>query len=219
MSLKPWEQGYTPPEPAPVMSKVEAGRLGGLKQAARREEGLPALPPKKEKPGPDPDPTSAASQKAVWETEANISLKRRTFLDAFTREYLHDFNAGMAYIRAGGAPSHATTGGQEALRSAYVQEQLKRVTDLLEEEELLTRKDILLGLKREAHYTGMDSSQSARVRAWSQLAKIKGMEVQKTETKVTHQGGIMLVPMVRDVTDWETQAADAQKQLKHEVRK
>jgi hypothetical protein len=219
MSKKPWEAGYTPPEPAPVMSKVEAGRIGGQTRVKRREEGLPVKPPRKSKPGPVADPNSACAQKAAWETAENISLKRRTFLDRFIREYLRDFNASMAYIRADGAPSHATTGGPEALRSAYVQMRLAEVVDMLEEEDLLTRKDILLGLKKEANSYGIDSNSASRVRAWSQLAKIKGMEVQKTETKVTHQGGVMLVPMAPSLQSWEEQAANAQRQLKHDVRK
>ncbi len=216
---KPWEEGYeAPPETMP-MSKVDAGRMGGFVNKARRKAGLPAMPPKKSKPGPVSDPNSAYSQRAEWENEDNISLKRRAMLDNFTREYLYDFNAPMAYIRAGGAESHAVTGGHQALKSAYVQQQLRLVTDILEEEELLTRKDIILGLKKEANYKGDDSSQSARVRAWSALAKIKGMEIQKVDTTVTHKGGIMLVPMAANLNVWENNATDSQAQLKHEVRK
>ncbi len=220
MSLKPWEAGYVPPE-IHVKTKREIGRLGGLTAAARKAAGLPKKPVSD---GTAKRGRKLTSQKtidrAALATEGNMDLKKKMFLDKFIYEYLHDFNSSMAYIRAGGTPDHATTGGPEALRTQYVQLQLREVTNHLEAENLVTAGEIIMGIKREAHHYGDDGSSSARVKAWGMLAKIKGMDVPKPKDPVDQgpKGGVMHVPLAATEVEWQEVAAQSQQQLKSDVR-
>lgn len=218
--LKPWEEGYMPPAEVYKRSAAEIGRLGGIKSQARRKAGLPPLPTTNGTGTPGRKLTDPkAIKRAENATEENLPLKKRMFLDAFVYEYIHDFNSSMAYIRAGGVPNHATTGGPEALRTAYVQSQLRQLTEHLEEEKIVSRSEVIMGIKREAHHHGEDGSSSARVRAWGMLAKIKGMEAPtKIEAEVVHRGGVMEVPMVATEVEWQDVANQSQTQLKNDVR-
>ena len=219
--LKPWEAGYVTPPPSPVMSKTEIGRLGGVKQAERRKAGLPTLPVS-DGTKPPGRPITNMERQAKYDsmTEETLPLKRKMFLDKFVFEYLHDFNAPMAYIRAGGSTSHANTGGASTLRIAYVQTQLRVVREMIDEEQLVTRAEVILGIKKEAHHSGDDGSSAARVRAWGLLAKIKGMEA-PTKVDIVDErpkGGVMEVPMVATEVEWQEVASSSQTQLKTDVR-
>lgn len=218
--LKPWDEGYESPTEVYKRSPAEIGRLGGLKKQARKLAGLPPLPVSDGTGKPGRKLTSEKTiKRAARATEENLPLKKKMFLDRFVFEYLHDFNASMAYIRAGGTIDHSTTGGAESLRTAYVQNQIRMVTEQLEEEKLVTRGEIIMGIKKEAHHHGDDGSSSARVRAWGLLAKIKGMEAPtKVEAEVIHKGGVMEVPMVATEVEWQDVAAQSQLQLKNDVR-
>lgn len=219
--LRPWEQGFVAKE-SKVLTPKEAGKLGGLAFAARKAAGLPDLPKSDGTGKPGRKRTNPAAQaKADAATEDNISLKKKLFLDRFIYEYLHDFNSSMAWIRAGGAVSHATTGGPESLRTAYVQQQLRIVSEQIDEEQIVTRNEVLLGIKREANYMGEDGSSSARVRAWGMLAKIKGMDnpQPKEPEDDKPRGGVMEIPMPYTDVQWEEQASASQLQLKNDVRK
>lgn len=218
--LRPWEQGYVAQE-SRVLSMKEAGKLGGLTAAARRGAGLPTKPKSDGTGKPGAKLGAKAAAKAAAATEDNIPLKKKLFLDRFIYEYLHDFNSSMAYIRAGGTVDHATTGGPESLRTAYVQQQLRMVSNQLDEEQIVTRNEVLLGIKKEANYHGDDGSSSARVRAWGMLAKIKGMD---TPTVIEPEddkprGGVMEVPMAVTDVEWQEVASQSQLSLKNDVRK
>ena len=219
-NLKPWEPGYIPMAPT-AMTKVEAGAMGGKKAATRRKAGLPPIPaPDKVAKQGRKRTNPVTTERAERATAENISLKKKMFLDKFVFEYLHDFNSSMAWIRAGGPPSHATTGGPESLRTAYVQNEIRTLTERLEEDQMVTRGEVVMGIKREAHYHGEDGSSASRVRAWGLLAKLKGMEAPvKVEAEVIHRGGVMLVPVAGTIQDWESAAAASQLQLKNDVRK
>lgn len=220
MSTKPWEAGYEAPH-TQVKSKAEVGRLGGLTAAARKAAGLPKKPVSDGMGKRGRKLTNPKTiEKAALATEQNIDLKKKMFLDKFIYEYLHDFNSSMAWIRAGGAPSHATTGGPESLRTQYVQLQLREVTNHLEAENLVTAGEIIMGIKREAHHFGDDGSSSARVKAWGMLAKIKGMDVPKPKDPADQgpKGGVMHVPLAATTVEWEEVAMQSQSQLKADVR-
>lgn len=219
--LHPWDADYVAPV-TPIKSKAEIGALGGKKAQARRREGLPPIPVSDGTGKQGRKVTNAKTQERFDKmTEENLPLKKKVFLDRFIYEYLHDFNSSMAWIRAGGTVDHATTGGPQSLRTAYVQTQIRLLSNQLDEEQIITRNEVLLGIKKEANHYGDDGSSAARVRAWGMLAKIKGMD---TPTPVEIEdnrpaGGVMEVPMVESVDQWENAASGQQLQLKNDVRK
>lgn len=220
VDLKPWEAGYEAP-PSARMSAKEAGAMGGTKAQSRKRAGLPPEPVSDGTKKKGAKRTSVArEEKFANMTEETIPLAKKVFLDKFVYEYLHDFNSSMAYIRAGGAASHATTGGPDSLRTQYVQEQLRLVTEMMDVEKLVTAGEVLMGLKREANYFGEDGSSASRVRAWGMLAKIKGMDAPKPppdEGDKGPKGGVMEIPAYTDV-QWNEVAAQSQAQLKNDVR-
>ncbi len=209
--LKPWDEGYVAKQSA-LRDPVATGKMGGLKAAERKAAGLLPVPRKPARK--DPNFVDDGS----LPIEHNIPLKRKVMLDAFVGEYLHDFNARMAWIRVGGNPN-SPTDAYNALNTAYVQLQLRNVAEMIDEEKLVTRAEVLMGIKKEANHFGDDGSSSARVRAWGLLAKIKGMEAPiKIEGEVLHKGGVMEVPMVATEVEWQDVAAESQTALKNDVR-
>lgn len=222
MSFKPWEAGYVAPGAVHKKSPAEVGALGGLKTQARKRAGLPAERKTDGTAKQGAKRTNVARQeKFEGMTEETIPLKKKEFLDRFVFEYLHDFNSSMAWIRAGGSVDRSTTGGPESLRTGYVQKQLRIVTEMVDEEKLVTRGEVLMGIKREANHYGEDGSSSARVRAWGMLAKIKGMDapLPKDPEEVGPRGGVMEVPMSVTTVEWAEVATQSQLQLKNDVRK
>ncbi len=136
--------------------------------------------------------------------------------ERFVMEYLKDFSIKKAAIRTGCAAHSASQQGHAILNEPYVQRRLLQVLEDMEESDLLTRKDVILGLLVEARTAESDA---ARVAAWSKLSKIKGMEVDLVKGHFEHLHHVMEVPIERGVVDWEEAAVVAQDALKAEVRK
>lgn len=214
MSLKPWEEGYEAPYQEPF-DPVTVAHLGGEKTMQKyRDAGL--THPKID--GPLPDKSNfAARLEAV--TEETMSLKTKMQYDIFLQEYMHDFSATKAWLRAGGSPnSHNRP--YEILKTGYAQLKLRQLLDEIDEENLLSNKEIIMGIKKEACNFAESGSPTARVNAWKLLAQLRGMLVKKSEKKIQHSGGVMLIPaQPKDVTTWEHEAADSQAKLKEDVRK
>lgn len=237
MSLKPWEAGYvTPPKKTEAELAAERSAncaLGGLNRGENRKRARNGEPPQygekttrslnpKKGTRNKPDPDSPTSKRLAKKTVENLSVADKAKMQIFVEHYLRTFDAPMAYIMAGGNPASSTAAGYEMLRWPAVQQKIQEVLDELEEEQLLTRKDILVGLKKEANYHGHDSSHGSRVRAWMGLARIKKMDVQVTESHHTVRGGVMLIPMnpqTETIDGWAQVVSDDQARLKEEVRK
>ena len=158
-----------------------------------------------------------------------MSDSTRARADRFILQYLRDFNATQAFIRMSVEEGrdyeeisydYAMNKGYEMTRWPYVAQRLQEARDEAAEENILTAKDILWGVKKEMNYHGIGSSHGARVSALSLGAKIKGMEApKKVEASMAMRGGVMIVPETADLTTWEERAAAAQATLKEEVRK
>lgn len=212
--LNPWDEGYVPPEPN-LDDKKQAASKGG-KKTAQRKKRAKELNPEFDPWAPVPE--SANSQRLANMTEETIGPEQKASMDRFVSEYLHDFSAKKAWVRAGLSESTAQK-AYEWLRTGYVQQTIKTLIDLMDEEHLVSRKDIIMGIKKEAFNHGMDSNSMARTNAFKLLAQLRGMLIKKTESKVEHKGGVMIVPMAANQDQWAQQASESQKALKQEVRK
>ncbi len=146
------------------------------------------------------------------------SMRPGTLLkrERFVMEYLRDFSIKKAAIRVGCAAHSAAQQGHAMLQEPYVQRRILQVLEDMEESDLVTRKDVVLGLLIEARTAESDA---ARVAAWSKLSKIKGMEVDLVSGKFQHTHHVMEVPEKVVEGDWEEAAISAQDTLKVEVRK
>lgn len=156
--------------------------------------------------------------KTIKKTEEAMTPLEKANRDRFINEYLVDWRGPQAWIRAGGSESNASIKARELLKEPYVARKIREQVDLIEQSQLINRNRVLAGLVREANYLGVGASHSARVAAYTVLAKILGMEA---SIKVDHEirGGVMLIPAGVPVEDWEKNAIDVQSQLKLDVRK
>lgn len=144
--------------------------------------------------------------------------------DTFVAEYLVDYDENAAAIRCGFASSFALDYAKKFMNEPYVQKKLKAeqlsgpITkdDEVQEEKLHKRK-ILTALLREAHNPMI--SGAARVAALSRLAVIYGMDQPaKGDGNQLHRGGVMIIPAIADINDWQAAAVASQTQLVLEAR-
>lgn len=156
-----------------------------------------------------------------WEADAmvqDLSDKEKGLRNKFVDEYLIDFDQTAAAIRIGFSASFAQTYAEKFMTEPYVR---KRITDmqiaLTEDEKIeaeLDRRRIRAGLMREAHYRGPGSSHAARVSALGKLATIRDMDAPiKVKGDFTHRGGVMMVPGISNLEDWEKAAQASQTDL------
>lgn len=140
------------------------------------------------------------------------------FRKRFITEYLVDFHAGNAYLRAGGKNKDYRLAGYNMKREAYVCQQIQKAVDAMDAAQVTTRQRVLAGLVKEANHDGLGSQHSARVTAWQGLAKILHMGEKEVERTMSARGGVMVVPETSDLGSWEQRAAAAQDALKKAVR-
>lgn len=183
-------------------------------------ENAPPAPVLRVIPGRKSNEDNKQGKKLKRRTLENLSPKMKEKRDRFITEYVKDFNGPMAYVRAGGPYTSATKMSGEYLREPYVASRIWEVIDAMEEADLITRKHVIAMFIREANYQGMGASHGARVAAIGHLAKVLGMEQTNVNLKgdIKFRGGVMLVP-APDPMSWEQAAAEAQRQLKEDVRK
>ncbi|AIM40566.1 terminase small subunit [Vibrio phage VpKK5] len=133
----------------------------------------------------------------------------------FARSYIMCFNKTQAARDAGfGAPE---VKGSKLSKEPYTAALIRMLMEEIEEEKIVTNREVLYGLKKEA-MNEEDGSQMGRISAWSHLAKIKGMQQPDTQVNVNNGGGVMVVGEVKSVDDWEAEAAASQSNLKDSVR-
>lgn len=208
MSLMPWDEGYKAPEIDVAAYKSEFTKRAGLASGEAKREMIKTGNPSK------------LSKQIAKLTEDEMSNEQKLFCQDFAVEFLRDFHAANAFIRAGGPVKSAKVRGPQLKRTPYVEGLIRKVVDSLEEENLVTRKDIIMGLWREANDTESEgASGGARVRALMGLARIKQMDIKIVKNEGVIQHNVMAVPMAVDNDAWAAAAEESQKSLKHDVRK
>ena len=135
----------------------------------------------------------------------------------FVSEYIKDFNGTAAMGRLGFNYRQPAIVAHQWLREPYTQYLLGQLIEKAESDNLVTRNEVLVGLKREANSFGLDSSGASRVSALGKLAKILGLEINRSEVDVRIAGGIMLIPLAESPDAWERNAEQAQLALKQEA--
>ncbi len=74
-----------------------------------------------------------------------------------------------------------------------------------------------MALMKEAH--NQFNSGAARVAALAKLMSHYGMDAPaKTQNEHLHRGGVMMVPAIADINDWELAATNSQTRLVQEAR-
>lgn len=152
----------------------------------------------------------------LWESEGQspLSEKEQALRNEFVRHYLIDFDPVLACMRVGFTKAFAEDYAIRFMSEPYVQKRITEATletpdDENEQEE--KDKQLTLAVLREAAQRGPYSS---RVAAAAKLASILGMDKPSASTlEITNKGGVMVVPGIGDVDDWEETALKAQQDL------
>lgn len=219
--LNPWDAGYVAPAFDVKAIKAAGGQKAGkAAQKAKKERQQAILDGNIDVNDAEAMDAVASkfSKDIATRTEANLSHTERIRYQDFAVEYLKDMNPTLAWIRAGGKIKSAHVRGRQVLRTPYCQQLIRAVVDSLEVDNIVTAKQIVMGLWREANNFDEEGVAGSRVRALMGLARIKKMDVQVVEQKtVTHH--VMHVPMAADADAWAAAAAESQNQLKQDVRK
>lgn len=155
--------------------------------------------------------------------QSALSPVEKDLRDKFVTQYLVDYDAWAATIRCGFLRSVAVEYAGQLMQDPYVQRELARKQ--LEESAdpkataKLKKRQTEAALLREAHYKGVGSSHAARVSALAKLCNIYDMDgATKITANVVHRGGVMLVPAIASVDEWEKAAASSQDKLIQDAR-
>lgn len=150
--------------------------------------------------------------------QSELSPQEKILRDRYVSEYLLDFDAWAAAVRTGFLRSVAAEYAALFMQEPYVQQQIAARLHAEEADPKTAlkrkRKQTEVDLIREAHYRGPGSSHSARVQALAKLCNLYDMEsATKIKKEVTHKGGVMRVPAIANIDQWEKEAMDAQQKL------
>lgn len=153
----------------------------------------------------------------------DLTPEAQAWRDKFVTEYLVDRNPTRAAIRVGYSPSFAPDIATQFMREPYVLREIERrsIASVESRDDPAdlerARKRIISKLWTEVDAPG--GSQAARVAALKQLSVIYGIEAaKKSEQTVTHKGGVMMVPAMLSVSEWENAARQQQEQLQNDAR-
>lgn len=143
--------------------------------------------------------------------ETQLSDSEKALRDLFIKEYLLDFDPVAACLRVGFINSFASDYAKLFMAEPYVQRGIaksQREAQCDDDLQLERDKQLTLSVLRQAAQNGPFSS---RVAAASKLAAILGMDApQKSQQEILHRGGVMMVPTISNVDDWEREAQKSQ---------
>jgi hypothetical protein len=146
-----------------------------------------------------------------------MSAREKALRDLFVSEYLIDYDQVKAAQRCGFTLQFAQEYGRRFMEEAYVQRRLNEVRFMKTDDRSTEEYDkvrIRTSLMREAHNYGPGSTHAGRVAALSKLATLYGMEApKKIDANIQHRGGVMAVPGIASLDDWEKQASASQDNL------
>lgn len=156
-----------------------------------------------------------------WTDEARaveLSKSEKELRDKFVAEYLVDFDQLAAAIRIGFSVTFAATYAERFMQEPYTRQRISEMqlalADDVSAEAERDRRIIRAALMREAHHRGQGSSHAARVSALAKLASIRDMDAPlKIKSEQTLRGGVMLVPAIASIEDWEAAARASQTNL------
>lgn len=164
----------------------------------------------------------ANSTGGFWDTqvmESGLSSKEQELRDLFVEQYFYDFDPVAAALRVGFLPSVANTYARQFMNEGYVLRQIeKHRTQTPENEDAQMERDqqLVFNTLRQAAMNGPFAS---RVQAAAKLGSFRGMDaIIKTQNDHLHRGGVMLVPNITDVGEWEKAAQASQQKLVEETQ-
>lgn len=161
------------------------------------------------------DPSAELPNEAPVAPE--LKPREKALRDLFVSEYLVDYDQVAAAMRCGFNKQFAVEYSSRFMEEAYVQLRINEVRFMKTDDKLTedyNKQRILTSLMKEAHNHGPGSTHAGRVAALGKLAVMYGMEqAKKADLTVTHRGGVMAVPGIAKLDDWEQMASASQDEL------
>lgn len=168
-----------------------------------------------------------SSKSSSWDSQTWVAMEpefteqERALRDRFVEEYLVDWSPLNAARRVGFSNAFAEEYAKRFMGESYVRkriEVMKHRTDLDEEElEAYDKRRIRAQLMREAH--DQFSTGAARVAALGKLMSLYGMDAPtRIQQEIEHRGGVMMVPAIASLDDWEQTAMTSQANLAEAAR-
>jgi hypothetical protein len=150
--------------------------------------------------------------------QQELSPQEKQLRDNFVTEYLKDYNSWAAAVRVGYLRTVAHDYASLLMQEPYVQREIERRRTTAPEDPKATRKTKETRLENLlwelALLQGPDASHGARVQAARALQNMYEMEgATKIKSEITHKGGVMMVPAIASIDEWEKQAAKSQDTL------
>lgn len=161
----------------------------------------------------------STSQWTWAQMEPELTVQERELRNAFVDEYLVDYDELAAARRIGFSAAFAKEYAKRFMEESYVNKRIKYVRGLdLDEGELKTydAKVIRNQLVREAH--NQYSTGAARVAALANLMKFHGIGDKNKEQEDGDRSGMMIVPAIANVEEWEKEAMASQAKLQEDAR-
>lgn len=160
------------------------------------------------------DPNSKTQKKLRRRDKAGMRSGMQERRDRYILGLLQGFTRTEAAVYAGVPKRSAPRVGTELFHEPYVQQRLVELREAMDEEQLITRKELLLNVKSIAFDT--KNRALARVAASNLIAEIMDFKSPiKLESRFV--GGVMIAHQVGSVDDWEKVAMEQQEKLKAEV--
>ena len=154
--------------------------------------------------------------------EPEPTESERALYDMFAQEYLRDTNATLAASRCGFQAGFAEDFGKRLFTKSYVQKKLAALKLVKADTKSDTEYDHSLvinnlrAIAADPYQTG-----AARVAAAKQLSAIRGFNAPtraQVELNGAARGGVVLLPGIAKLEDWEDDAIRSQQSLAEESR-
>lgn len=144
----------------------------------------------------------------IKDLDETLSPLEQELRDLFVKEYLFDRNPVNAAVRCGFRYEAAQRYGIEFIKEPYVQRKIKEVV-LSDDIKPEIDKKLVLDTLREGACIPIEGT---RIAAASKLASILGMDA-PSKSEVTYKGGVMAIPTIAGMDEWEAAAVGSQEVL------
>jgi hypothetical protein len=149
-----------------------------------------------------------------------LSDREKALRDLFCAEFLVDEHPIKAALRCGFQEAFAKEYAARFMNEPYVQrkiQDLKHAPVDMGKMEEYDKQTVRAVLRREMQNEG--STGAARVQAAAKMASILGMDKPvEVKNEHTHKGGVLMVPTIANINDWEAAAVASQAQLASDAR-
>jgi hypothetical protein len=143
-----------------------------------------------------------------------VDPRVRAQLDRFVEGLLMGLGSTQAAVFAGVTSRSAARTGYKYKTAAYVRERFAKLREKLTRDEICDFAELALNVKSMAF--DELSAHKDRIRASALLSNLMGHNA-PTKVSTTVNGGVLLLPVVDSMEQWESQAVAAQAALQKEV--